>query len=76
MATPPSWETSSGGTEADSQPMELATLGEHKTQCSATSGFWVTLRCGVGRLLGFVTARLVTTVAVLIALALAWLMFL
>ena len=45
--------------------MDLATLGEHTAQCSAASGRLVAVRCGAGRLMGFVTARLVSTVAAL-----------
>jgi hypothetical protein len=75
MGAPTSWDTSSDGAAAHSKPMELATLGEHKTLCSPDSGLWVSLRCGAGQLLSLVTARLVTTGALLAAGVAAWLMF-
>ncbi len=70
------WATSSYSETAQTSPMELAALGEHKAQCSAQSGRVVAVRCGAARVLGFVTARLVTTAAVGAALAGAWLMWL
>ena len=74
--TPRPWATSSYSEAAQTSPVELAELGEHKTQCSAKSGRMVALRCGAGHLLGFVSARLVTTVAVLAAVTGIWLMWL
>jgi len=59
------WATSSYSDTAQTTPMDLATLGEHTAQCSAASGRLVAVRCGAGRLMGFVTARLVSTVAAL-----------
>jgi len=56
--------------------MDLAALGEHTAQCSAQGGRMVAMRCGAGRLLGFVTARLVSTVAVLAAVVGGLLMWL
>ena len=75
MAAPPVWATASFGEAPDTLPMELAALGEHKAQCTADDGRLVALRCGASRLLGFVTARLVTTGAVLVALGAALLMW-
>jgi hypothetical protein len=48
--------------------MELAALGEHLTQCSAASGRMVAMQCGAQKLRGFMTARLMTTLAVVAAL--------
>jgi hypothetical protein len=70
------WDTSSDGDEAHTTPMDLAMLGAHQAQCSATSRRWVALRCGAGRLFGFVSTRLVTTVAVLGSVAAALLVWL
>ena len=69
------WTTACFGAAPDTLPMDLAALGEHKAQCSASNGRLVALRCGASRLLGFVTARLVTTGALLVALGAALLMW-
>jgi hypothetical protein len=65
MATPPVWVTSSHGEAAQTRPVDLATLGEHTAHCSSANGKLAAMRCGAGSLLGFVSARLVTTAAVL-----------
>lgn len=70
------WATSSFSDSAQTSPMDLAALGEHTAQCSAQGGRMVAMRCGAGRLLGFVTARLVSTVAVLAAVVGGLLMWL
>ena len=69
MDAPDRWETSSDGEAAHTKPNDLATLGEHHAQCSAASGRWVAMRLEVGRMGGFLSAHLVTTLAVLTALA-------
>lgn len=74
--TPRAWATSSFSDSAQTTPMDLAALSEHTAQCSAQDGRMVAVRCGAGRLLGFVTARLVTTVAVLAAVVGALVMWL
>jgi hypothetical protein len=76
MATHSPWSTSSDGQDAETTPMDLATLGEHKAQCSSASGLWVALRCAAGQLLGLASRRLVTTAALcaaLIGAVLIWL---
>ncbi|MBK6853977.1 MAG: hypothetical protein IPG93_20940 [Burkholderiales bacterium] len=75
MAAPPVWATSSHGEAAQTRPVDLATLGEHTAHCSSTNGRLASMRCGAGSLLGFVSARLVTTAALiglLIAAVLMW----
>ena len=75
-ARPPLWDTSSDGEVAHTRPAELAHLGEHTRLCSAAAGYGVALRCAAGRGLGFVAARLVTTVALValaVTVALIWL---
>ena len=64
MATP-FWSTASFGDAADTSPMELSDLGEHLQHCSARSGHWARLRCAAESMNGFVSARLVTTLALL-----------
>jgi hypothetical protein len=75
MTHPQRWATSCDGEAAQTAPMELAALGEHTAECSATSGRMAAVQCGAGQVLGFVTARLVTTVAVLVVLIVAGLMW-
>jgi hypothetical protein len=72
---PPVWATASDSESARTTPMELAALGEHRQQCSRASGRLVAVQCGVARLLGFVDARRVTTVAALATGAAALLMW-
>lgn len=67
MTAAPVWVTSSYGDPTDTMPMELAALGAHVAQCTASSGRLVAVHCGALRLRGLVTARLVTTLAVLAA---------
>jgi hypothetical protein len=74
-AEPPVWATACFGEAPDTLPVDLAALGEHTAQCTAANGRLVALRCGAARLLGFVTARLVTTGALLVALGAALLMW-
>ena len=59
------WSTASFGDAADTSPMELSDLGEHLQHCSARSGRWVRLRCAAESMNGFVSTRLVTTLALL-----------
>lgn len=76
MVTPSPWSTASDGEAAHTTPMDLATLGEHKAQCSDASGRLVALRCAAVQLLGLASSRLVTTVALaaaLIGAVLIWL---
>ncbi|MEY2688402.1 MAG: hypothetical protein RL375_2600 [Pseudomonadota bacterium] len=65
MAAPALWATSSHGEAANTHPVDLATLGEHTAHCSCANGRLAAMRCGAGSLLGFVSARLVTSAAVL-----------
>ncbi len=64
MATP-FWSTASFGDTADTSPMELSELGEHLQHCSAQSGRWARLRIAAESMNGFVSTRLVTTLALL-----------
>jgi hypothetical protein len=64
LATP-LWSTASFGDAADTSPMELSELGEHLQHCSARSGKWARLRCAAESMNGFVSTRLVTTLALL-----------
>lgn len=73
MAMSPLWDTSSEGIGPDTKPMDLATLGEHKAQCSKVSSRWLALHCGVGRTFGFVASRPVSA-CVLLAAALVLLL--
>jgi hypothetical protein len=61
----PCWSTASFGDAAQTSPMELSVLGEHLQHCSATPGPLVRLRCAAESMNGFVSARFVTTLALL-----------
>jgi hypothetical protein len=63
MVAAPLWATSCDGESTETTPMELAALGEHLNQCSGTSARMVAVQYVALRLHGFVTARLVTTLA-------------
>jgi hypothetical protein len=68
MSTAPLWITACEGHTTDTTPLELAALGEHTAECSAAGGRMVALHCGALRLQGFVSARLVTSLAALAVL--------
>jgi hypothetical protein len=61
----PCWSTSCFGDAAQTTPMELTVLGEHLHHCSATPRPLVRLRCAAESMNGFVSARFVTTLALL-----------
>jgi hypothetical protein len=74
MAAATQWSTSCEGERVETSPMELSALGEHLAQCSGAGPRRVAMRCGAERLHGFVMARLVSAVAVVMAIAgLTWL---
>jgi hypothetical protein len=60
----PFWSTASFGNTADTSPMELSELGEHLDICQQAHGRWFVLHCAAESLSGFVSARLVTVLAV------------
>ena len=59
------WSTATFGDAVDTSPLELSDLGEHLQHCSARSGHWARLRCAAESMNGFVSTRLVTTLALL-----------
>jgi hypothetical protein len=63
--TAPCWSTASFGGAVATSPMELSALGEHLQHCTASHGHLVRLRCLAESMNGFVTARFVTTLALL-----------
>lgn len=68
---PSHWSTASGGDSTDTSPMELSVLGEHVLQCRGLPGRLTALHCGAQRMLGFCSARLVSSLLVLSLLAAA-----
>jgi hypothetical protein len=76
MAPAPKWTTSSYGEATDTTPGDLAALGQHIGQCSRSSGRLVAMQCGAQKLKGVVTARLVSTLAVVLAAVGAFLLLL
>ena len=61
--TTPNWSTTSFGGSTDTSPMELRALGEHLSTCG-NRGRLFTLHCAAERVNQHVSARLVTTLAV------------
>ncbi|HYN58986.1 MAG TPA: hypothetical protein VET87_05450 [Rubrivivax sp.] len=59
----PSWSTASFGTEVHTSPMELRALNEHLQHCNAAHGMVFRLRCAAEALNGFVSTRLMTSLA-------------
>lgn len=64
----PSWSTASFGGTADTSPMELSVLGEHLDVCKGSHGRLFALRCIAETMNGFVAARFVTTLVVVVTL--------
>ena len=64
----PFWSTASFGETADTSPMELSELGEHLDSCKGTHSRLFALQCVGEALHGFITARFVTTMVVVISL--------
>lgn len=62
------WDTSSTDDSADSLPMELFALGEHRDQCLALRGRLFVLLCHAERLHGFLQTHLVSTVVLVVLL--------
>lgn len=65
---PAPWSTTSFGGSADTSPMELGVLGEHLSTCRGQQGRLLALRCAAQRLHVVVSARIVTSMVVAIAL--------
>ena len=62
------WSTASFGDAADTSPHELAALGSHLSMCRGGRGRWFALRCVADTMHGFVAARFVTSLAILVLL--------
>lgn len=68
--TAPIWSTASFGRPTDVSPLEVAALGKHLNLCKSPHSGLLALQCAAQRLHGFVSARFVTTLVVLLALVL------
>jgi len=66
--SPTGWSTTSFGGSTDTSPMELDALGEHLSACSGQQGRFLGLRCAAERLHMHVSARIVTSLVILLAL--------
>lgn len=64
----PFWSTASFGDTADTSPMELSALGDHLDLCRGARGPLFVLSCVAQTLHGFVAARFVTTLVVVVLL--------
>ena len=67
MAAAPLWSTSSDGAAADTKPLELSALGEHLAMCNGDGARRVAMHCGAKWLQGFVMSRLVSVLALIVA---------
>lgn len=62
------WSTASFGDAADTSPTELSALGEHLDLCRGARGHLFTVHCVAQTMHGFVAARFVTTLLVVVLL--------
>ena len=69
------WSTSSYGEPAHTRPRDLHALGQHLHLCQGHSGRIFALRCGANVVHGFVAERLVTSLAAVVAVVCAGLVF-
>lgn len=65
---PSPWTTASFGGTADTSPMELSALGDHLGHCRDAHGKLFAFQCLAERAHGFVSARFVTSLVVIILL--------
>lgn len=72
----PCWSTAALGGGGALRPPDLEALGEHLQRCRAGTGRGFALRCGAERLNGFVAARFITSLLLVLALlgGAAWLL--
>ena len=64
----PSWSTAALGRGDADAPVDLLPLGEHLQRCRGAAGRHFVLRCGAETVQGFLAARFISTVLVLLAL--------
>ncbi|MDP9043943.1 MAG: hypothetical protein M3O01_03970 [Pseudomonadota bacterium] len=64
QAYSPRWSTAAISDAADTSPMELSELGEHVNRCNGMRGRWFALHCIADTVQTFVSARFVTTLAI------------
>lgn len=62
----PSWSTASFSDTADTLPGDLSALGEHLELCRGSRGRLFAFKCFAGSMNGFVAARFVTTLVVVV----------
>lgn len=68
VITSPCWSTASFGDAADTSPTELSALGEHLDLCRGSRGRLFAVHCVAQTMHGFVAARFVTTLVVIVLL--------
>lgn len=64
----PCWSTAALGCGEATETADLAPLGEHLQRCRGAAGRHFALRCGAETVQGFVAARLISTMSVVLAL--------
>lgn len=60
------WSTASNGLVTDTSPGELEALGQHLDSCQNKHRHLLSLHCAAQKLRGFMAARFVTTVVVVV----------
>lgn len=67
LANPPNfWSTTSRSYSTDTLSGDLSTLGEHLNNCLSTHRHLLTLHCAAQSMGGFMAARFVTTVVLVV----------
>jgi hypothetical protein len=66
MIAEPCWSTASFGDATEPSPRELSALGEHLALCRGLCGKVFVLQCGAEKMHGFVAARFVTTLVLMV----------
>jgi hypothetical protein len=60
------WSTASDGRSTDTLPGDMSALGEHLDNCQSTHRHLLTLHCAAQTMRGFMAARFVTTVVLVV----------
>jgi len=68
----PTWSTASFGHTTEPSPLEMSALGAHLDLCQGQHARLMALRMAAQRLHGFASARFVTTLVVLLTLAMGF----
>lgn len=67
----PIWSTASFGDDGSTRPIELQALGEHLQHCDHLKGRWFSVHCAMQATVRYGAGHVITSLIMLIALALA-----